>query len=222
MMSATGACHESDFEAVRGSITPHSASLPWYALRIGSKLRRSISATVCGKGYEIYEPVYRSLRQWSDRAKPVDVPLFPGYLFCRLDIRNRLPILTVPGVIGFVGVGKKPAPVDEEEIETIKAIVASGLAVEPWPFLERGAKVYIERGPLAGVEGIITDTNKGYRLVVSVSLLQRSVSVEIDRIWARPIAPGMGPRASDRGNRKEPHFRRTTGPTGRTESSCDS
>jgi transcription antitermination factor NusG len=171
---------------------PQSAPFPWYALQIRSKQRKGISAMVCGKGYETYEPLYRSRRRWSDRVKQVDLPLFPGYIFCRLDLRNRLPILMVPGVVGIVGLGKTPVPVDDEEIETLRAIVDSRLPAEPWPFLGLGSKVYIERGPLAGLEGIITDTNKVYRLVVSVSLLQRSVGVEIDRNWARPISVGMG------------------------------
>jgi transcription antitermination factor NusG len=127
-------------------------------------------------------------------VKQLDLPLFPGYLFCRFDVRDRLPILTTPGVISIVGAGKTPVPVDDEEIEAIRAILRSGLAAQPWPFLRVGSKVYVEGGPLAGVEGIIANTDKVYRLVVSVSLLQRSVAVEINREWARPIPDRMGPR----------------------------
>jgi transcription antitermination factor NusG len=154
------------------------------------------STTLRGKGYEEFLPLYRSRRRWSDRVKDLELPLFPGYLFCRFDVSDRLmPILTTPGVIGIVGAGKLPIPVDLEEIEAIRAILRSGLAAQPWPLLRAGSKVYIERGPLAGLEGIITNTEKVYRLIVSVSLLQRSVAVEIDREWARPIADGMGRRA---------------------------
>jgi len=103
-------------------------------------------------------------------------------------VRDRLPILTTPGVTSIVGAGKTPVPVDDEEIEAIRAILRSGLAALPWPFLCVGSRVYIERGPLAGVEGIITNMDKVYRLIVSISLLQRSVAVEIDREWARPFA----------------------------------
>jgi transcription antitermination factor NusG len=120
-------------------------------------------------------------------VKQLDLPLFPGYLFSRFDVGNRLPILTTPGVISIVGAGKTPLPVDDEEIDAIRAILRSGLTAQPWPFLCVGSRVYLEGGPLAGVEGIITNTDKVYRLVVSVSLLQRSVAVEIDREWARPI-----------------------------------
>jgi transcription antitermination factor NusG len=103
-----------------------------------------------------------------------------------------MPILTTPGVIGILGAGKTPVPVDIEEIEAIRAILRSGLAAQPWPLLRVGSKVYIERGPLAGLEGIVINTDKVYRLIVSVSMLQRSVAVEIDREWARPIADGNG------------------------------
>jgi transcription antitermination factor NusG len=173
-----------------------SENLSWYALQIQSRLGNVASATLRGKGYEQFLPLYRSRRKWSDRIKELELPLFPGYLFCRFDVSDRLlPILTTPGVIGIVGAGKTPVPVDDEEIEAVRVILRSGLASQPWPFLHLGSKVYIERGPLTGMEGIVTKADEIYRLVVSISMLQRSVAVEIDREWARPIPDGMGPRA---------------------------
>lgn len=180
-------------------------SLPWYAIQIQSRFGSIASATLRGKGYEEFLPLYRSRRRWSDRMKELELPLFPGYLFCRFNVNDRLlPILTAPGVIGIVGAGKTPVPVDDEEIEAVREILRSGLAAQPWPYLHVGFKVYIEAGPLAGLEGIITNTDKVYRLIVSVNLLQRSVAVEIDREWARPIAGGMGPRAVAPSERKRP------------------
>lgn len=162
--------------------------LSWYAIRIQSKLGRFVSATLRGKGYEDFLPLYRARRQWSDRVKEVELPLFPGYLFCRFDVRDRLlPILTTPGVITIVGAGKTPLPINDGEIDAIKAAIRSGLALQPWPIPRVGAKVYLEAGPLAGLEGIIMNTDKVHRLIVSISLLQRAVAVEIDRAWARPI-----------------------------------
>lgn len=176
----------SQFEGVR-----------WYAIHVRSRLVSVACATLCGKGYEVFLPVYRSRRKWSDRIKERELPLFPGYLFCRFDVNDRLvPIVTTPGVIGIVSAGKTPIPVDEEEIEAIRAILRSGLAAKPWPFLRIGSKVYLEAGPLAGLEGIVTSVGKVYRLVVSVSMLQRSVAVEIDREWARPISGHKRLRAS--------------------------
>jgi transcription antitermination factor NusG len=169
---------------------------PWYAIRVQSRFEAVASAILRGKGYEEYLPVYRSRRRWSDRVKQIDLPLFPGYFFCRLDVCGRLlPVLTTPGVIAIVGVGKTPIPVAEDEIDAIQAVLRSGLAAQPWPFLNVGEKVLIERGPFAGVEGIVLTTERKYRLVVSVAILQRSVAVEIDRDWARPILEGTGPRS---------------------------
>jgi len=153
------------------------------------------SAALRGKGYEEFLPLYRSRRRWSDRVKQLDLPLFPGYLFCRFDPHDRLlPILTTPGMIGIVGAGRTPIPVPDEEIEAVRRILRSGLAAQPWPFLGAGCAVYIERGPLAGLQGVITKADKVDRLIVSVNLLQRSVAVEIDRDWARPVFAGIGLR----------------------------
>jgi transcription antitermination factor NusG len=165
----------------------------WYALQIQSRLGSVASTVLRGKGYEEFLPVYCSRRRWSDRVKKIEVPLFPGYLFCRFDPGDRLvPVLTTPGVIGVVSAGKTPLPVAEEEIEAVRTVLRSGLAAQPWPFLGIGSRIYMEAGPLTGLEGIVINVDKTYRLVVSVSLLQRSVAVEIDRDWARPILPGTG------------------------------
>ena len=163
----------------------------WYALQIQARLGNTASACLRGKGYEEFLPVYRSRRRWSDRIKTIDVPLFPGYLFCRFDPQDRIvPILTTPGIIGIVAAGRVPIPVDEAEIEAVRQVVRSGLAVQKWPHLRVGSRIYIERGPLTGIEGVVVNDDKVYRLIVSVSLLQRSVAVEIDRDWARPAAEG--------------------------------
>ena len=161
---------------------------PWYAIRIKSKFENLVATSLRGKGYEEFLPLYRSRRQWSDRVREIALPLFPGYIFCRFDVRDRLlPILTTPGVIGIVGAGKVPIPVDDEELAGIRAVLDSGLAAQPCPYLKVGVGVDIERGPLAGISGIITNTDKKYSLTISVTLLQRSVAVEIDRDCIRPI-----------------------------------
>jgi transcription antitermination factor NusG len=139
------------------------------------------------KGYEEFLPLYKERRRWSDRFKWVELPLFPGYVFCRLASESRLPILTIPGVLHFVGIGKAPAAIDDAEVATIQATIRSGLTAEPWPFLSVGQRVRVEEGPLTGVEGLLVDDRKRQRIVVSVSLLQRSVAVEIQRDWVRPL-----------------------------------
>jgi len=161
---------------------------PWYAIRVQAKLEKVASTILREKGFEEFLPCYRAKRQWSDRTRQIDLPLFPGYLFCRIDVGVRLPIITTPGVLGIVSAGKCPIAISDQEIEAVQAVVRSGLPATPWPGLSVGTPVLIERGPLAGVEGIILNVNKKCRLIVSVPLLQRAVSVEIEREWVRPLA----------------------------------
>jgi len=169
------------------SITGQLASEQWFALRVKSRCEKVVAAVANNKGFEAFLPLYMSRRRWSDRVKSVEFPLFPGYVFCRLDPQRRLPLLTVPGVLHFVGLGKTPAPIEDAEILAIQSAVASGLSTEPWPFLEVGQRVRLEEGPLAGLEGFLVEVRKRYRVVVSVTLLRRAVAVEIDRGWVAPL-----------------------------------
>jgi transcription antitermination factor NusG len=163
-------------------------TLAWYALRVRSNFEWAVNAVLTGKEYEAFLPTYRTRRRWSDRMKEVEAPLFRGYTFCRFDATRRLPILTTPGVVSIIGSAAGPIQVDEREIASVRGMVASGVVVGPWPFLREGQFVTVEHGPLAGVEGIIVSFKSQYRLVVTVSLLQRSVAVEIDRDWVRPTS----------------------------------
>jgi hypothetical protein len=119
--------------------------------------------------------------------KDMTLPLFPGYLFCRLDPRSRLPVLQTPGVLSVVGIGTTPVTVPDSEIDAIRTMLASGRGVQPCRFLPFGDRVRIVNGPLRGIEGILTAESADHRLVVSVALLQRSVSVAIDPEWAVPV-----------------------------------
>jgi transcription antitermination factor NusG len=162
---------------------------PWYVVVVRANFERVTSLRFQEKGYETYLPLYRARRKWSDRRKEVEVPLFAGYTFCRFDAAHRLPILQTPGVVSIVGTkATGPIPVDEAEINAVRAMLDSELPVGPWPFLREGNFVTVERGPLAGVEGIVVEVKSNFRLVVSVSLLQRSVYAEIDRDWVVPRA----------------------------------
>jgi transcription antitermination factor NusG len=140
-----------------------------------------------GRGFQEFLPFYRCRQRWSDRQQEVDFPLFPGYLFCRMNPQNRLPLLTIPGVVHIVGIGKTPVPVDDGEILAIQAAVQSGLTAEPWPFLQVGDRVRVETGPLTGLEGILVRADKQHRIVLSVTLLRRSVAVTIERDCVRPL-----------------------------------
>jgi|SRR5579862_401605 len=169
----------------------------WFALRVKSNREKIVADALKGKGYEEFLPLYRSRRRWTDRFQDIDLPLFPGYVFCRFDVQYRLPLLTIPSVVQIVGIGKVPYPVDNAEIAAIQTLVASGFSVQPWPFLEVGHRVRIEEGPLRGVEGLVTDIQGAGQLVVSITLLQRSVAVAIDRRWARPLTAQHVPHSPE-------------------------
>jgi DNA-binding CsgD family transcriptional regulator/transcription antitermination factor NusG len=166
---------------------------PWFALQIRHRYERFVANHLGSSGYEAFLPVYSSRRQWSDRLKEFEVPLFPGYLFCRFDPLDRLPILMTVGVIQVVGIGKKPVSVDDAEITAIQTLVQSGLPAHPWQFLQVGERVRVERGPLSGIEGILMALKGRHRLILSVTLLQRSVAVEVDGAWVSAIRVGLRP-----------------------------
>jgi len=119
----------------------------------------------------------------------MEQPLFPGYVFCRLDLLKRLPVLVTPGVISIVGAGKTPLPIDDAEISAVQTAVKSGLSSEPCQFLQIGQKVTINSGPLCGLEGIVAEIRGRQRLVLSVTLLCRSIAVQVEGDWASPLPP---------------------------------
>jgi transcription antitermination factor NusG len=162
-------------------------NLCWFALQIRSRWEGTTTALLRGKGLETLLPTYTTKRKWSDRFKVVEAPLFPGYVFCRFDVHNRLPVLITPGVISVVGRGKTPIAVDDKEILSIQAAIGSGIHMEPWPYLEIGERVRVKDDVLDGMEGILTNFKGSDRVVISVTLLRRSVALEIDRSRISPL-----------------------------------
>jgi transcriptional antiterminator NusG len=179
-------------------MSPEMKGEQWYALQVRSRWEGSTATLLTGKGYETLLPIYKLKRRWSGRLKEVNAPLFPGYVFCSFDVLKRLPILVTPGVIAVVGRGRVPVPMEASEISAVQALVSSGLPAEPYPYLEVGQKVRIESDALRGVEGILLAFKGSQRIVVSVSLLRRSVALEIDRARVIPIrgTSGLNPLTS--------------------------
>jgi transcription antitermination factor NusG len=161
----------------------------WFALRVRSRCEKVVALAARSKGFEDFLPLHRSRQHWSDRSKWVDVPLFPGYLFCRLNPEDRFSLLTIRGVMHIVGVGRIPEPVDEQEILAIQHAVLSNAPMEPWPFVEDGRRVRLSSGPLAGLEGILVSNEAQLRVVVGLTILKRSVAVKVERHWVAPSAP---------------------------------
>lgn len=153
----------------------------WFALTVKPRHEKAAAHYLNLRGLEEFLPLRRVRQKWSDRTHPVDLPLFPGYVFCRFAYEDRLRVLSTPGITSVVGFGNVDAPVKDSEIESVRTLVSSGLPVSPWPFLKTGDFVCIEQGALEGVKGIILREKNPWRIVVSVSLLNRSVAVEVDR-----------------------------------------
>ena len=159
----------------------------WYALYVRSRHEKVVETALKGKGYAAFSPFYRIKRKRVDRTVEIDTPLFPGYVFCRFNANNRLPILITPGIVEIVP-ANKPLPVDDTEIASIRTLALSGLPVQPWPFLACGQRIRLNAGPLIGAEGIFLRVKDAYQLVVSVSLLQRAVSVVVENETVEPIS----------------------------------
>jgi transcription antitermination factor NusG len=153
----------------------------WFALRVKGRSEKAISNVLADKGYTAFLPVYPS-RSWrSSGPGRVELPLFPGYVFCRFDVNRRLPILKTPGVLYIVSVGRAPATVDDREIVSLQKAVEHRLVTGPSEFLQVGTKVRIVEGSLSGVEGILLEFKNSVQLILSISLLCRSVRVEVPR-----------------------------------------
>jgi transcription antitermination factor NusG len=161
----------------------------WYALQVWSRKESSVLAHLQGLGFECFLPTYKVQRKWSDRVKELEQPLFPGYLFSKFDFQNRRSLVMAPGVVQVVGNGNTPSPVALEEIERLQMAMASEAPRQPWPFMEAGQRVLVNYGSLRDVEGILINFKGSHRVVLSVSLLQRSVAVEVDLAWVTAIEP---------------------------------
>jgi transcription antitermination factor NusG len=169
------------------SQTNAQSSLNWFALLVRSRWEGTTAGLLRAKGLETLLPTFTTKRKWSDRYKAVEAPLFPGYVFCRFNVHDRLPVLVTPGVISVVGRGKTPISVDDREILSIQAAIGSGIRMEPWPYVEIGERVRIQDDVLDGMEGILTSFKGSDRVVISVTLLRRSVALEIDRSRIAPL-----------------------------------
>lgn len=168
-------------EPAAGRVIRPQESDQWFALAVKPRFDKAVARALEVKGYETLLPLYRKQRKDAARSKVSELPLFPGYVFCRFDVQTRLPILTTPGVIHVLGAGNIPMPLSDVEINSLQTAIKAQIPVQPFPFVGAGQRVRINRGFLAGVEGIVISCKHRLRLVLSVTLLQRSVLLEIDR-----------------------------------------
>ncbi|HWP46818.1 MAG TPA: UpxY family transcription antiterminator [Candidatus Limnocylindrales bacterium] len=160
----------------------------WYAIHTRSRHEHKVKEQFEKKNIVHFLPLVEKLRYWKDRKKLVSFPLFPGYIFGYFPLLDKLKILTTVGVVQIVGFHEGPVPIPEEQISAIQRMITSGLKYDPVPYFKEGQRVRVKRGPLAGVEGILMEKRRKFRLVISVDLIQQSAAMEIDAADVEPVS----------------------------------
>lgn len=161
----------------------------WYAAYTKANHERHVAKRLADLSVENYLPVYESVRRWKDRRVNLELPLFPGYVFVKLALRDRLKVLQVPGVARLVGFNGTPTELPKEEIDALKKGLEQGLRAVPHPYLTTGRRIRVKHGPLTGLEGVLLRRKGNWRVVLSLDLIQRSVSVDVE---ASDVEPAIG------------------------------
>lgn len=160
----------------------------WYAAYTCANHEKQVAAQLDVRAVEHFLPLYGSVRRWKDRRVKLELPLFPGYVFIRLALRDRLRVLEIPSVVRLVGFNGQPAALPNEEMEILRTGLSQSLRAEPHPFLTVGRRVRITGGPFTGLEGVLTRKKSSLRVVVAVDLIQRSVAVDVDAADVQAMA----------------------------------
>ncbi len=162
--------------------TPLADEAAWFAIQTRARSEKKVSTQLETKGVKVFLPVISQVHRWSDRRQLVHLPLFPGYVFVRIDPKSelRLSVLTTMGVYSFVGASGAGLPIPDKQIDDVRTIVSNPVPFTPYPFLRVGQRVRVRGGCLDGVEGTLISRDSEHRLVVSVELVRRSVAVRID------------------------------------------
>jgi transcription antitermination factor NusG len=163
----------------------------WYAVYMSSKREKRVADQLAQRSVEHFLPLYDTVRRWKDRRVELKLPLFPGYIFVRIALKDRLNVLKVPGVVRILGVNGIPTQVPRDQVESLQAALRDGLRAEPHPNLKAGRRVRIKVGPLAGWRGVIVRRKGAMRIVVSADLIQRSIIMDIDASALEPLDDGL-------------------------------
>ena len=167
-------------ELMNSTVSHVVSQSAWYAIYTRHQHEKTVAQILTSKGFEIFLPLYVSPHRWSDRTKVVSLPLFPCYVFLNGGLDRRLDLVTTPGMHSLVSCAGQPAAIPTDEMDALRRAVESGASVEPHPFLKCGDWVRVKSGPLAGVEGILVRKKNLCRLILSVEMLGKAASVEID------------------------------------------
>ena len=169
--------------------TPEAAATTahWFAVWTRSRHERTVFDQLTDRGIEAFLPTTPRWSRWKDRKKKIEWPLFPGYCFARFAPAVRLTILKCAGVVSIVSFNGELAPVPDQAIEGIRTLVTSALPCDPCPMLKTGMMVEVVHGPLKGVVGRLQRKGSQARLVLSVDLIGRGVSVQVDAADVREL-----------------------------------
>jgi len=177
----------------------HSQAL-WYAGYTAARHEKRVAEHLVQRGVEHFLPLYETIRRWNNGRHRVQFPLFPGYIFVRIALQERLRVLEVPGFVRLVGFSGIPCPLPEGDILTMREALSAGVLAEPYPYLTAGTRVEIRNGPLKGMTGILLRRHNKYRVVLSVDLIQRSMVVEVDAGEVVPVRSKSTACATDATN----------------------
>jgi transcription antitermination factor NusG len=159
----------------------------WYATYTRSRHEKRVAEQLERKHVDYFLPSYQAVRQWKNGKARVEFPLFPGYIFVRIPLKERLQVLEVPGVVRLVGFNGLPAPLPQADIEIMRDALRKGIDAAPHPYLTVGARVRIKHGPLQGLQGILLRKKGTPRVVVSVELIMRAIAIDIDITDIEPV-----------------------------------
>src|SRR5215471_1626805 len=171
-----------------------AAGLRWFAVYTSARHEKTVARQLEDRCIERFLPLYRSSRRWKDRRKLVELALFPSYVFVRIEARDKLRVLQVPGVVSLVTFNGQLAALPEQEINALRSGLDRGVYAEPCPYLRVGRRVRVAAGPLAGAEGILVKKKEKCRVVISLDVLMRSVAVEVDSTDVEAAASAGLPR----------------------------
>ncbi len=179
---------ESESDIFRARLTKSLLPLEaWYAVSVRPRHEKVVARHLEHRGLNCFLPLYRSVRRWKDRRKELDMALFPGYVFVSVRASDRSGVLRAPGVVCFVTFQGQPTAVPDAEIRALESSMCAGLRPQPHPYIRQGRKVRVKSGPLVDAEGIMIRRKEGFRLVLSIELITRSVMLEVDEADVEPI-----------------------------------
>jgi transcription antitermination factor NusG len=178
------------------------SELLWYAGYTASRHEKRVAEHFAQRGVEHFLPLYETIHRWKNGRHRVQLPLFPGYIFVRIALRERRRVIEVPGFVRLVGFSSLPCPLPEADINRMKEALNKGVVAEPYPYLTVGTRVEVRNGPLQGMTGILVRRQTKCRVVISVDLIMRSMAVEVEAGDVVPVRSSTLSALQDAAERK--------------------